>query len=303
MTGDVEGYVPEEEERTYTRPDVDDGEKRPEERRERKVYEELVNRRFGPAVDIEGLSEDAKQEILVGLKEHAKDLAKEQVRAEIDDLTGLWREKGLEKFYDIELEQMDSYEPDEVMLLAAIDLDHFKRINDTLGHKGADKILEQFGQDFRDVFRNTDIGGRPGGDEFVFLFPRVKEGDVDKVMIKLEEMVRSIGISDELGNLTASTGVKVIKPGDKLYYEDARKEADFAAYAAKRAGRNRWFRSDSEETRETERGEDWFFVMLKEESKRRMEGLSRFPELIKQFEDTLKSQAKILFEAYKKENV
>lgn len=292
------GFEPDEEEqRTYT-PAMAETIEDPQARREREIYEYLFNRKFGRVADKSGLSKEVKEEQLQELRELAHELAKEQVRSETDHLTGLWRAEGLQNLFEAQLENMEGYDSDEVMVLVACDLDHFKQTNDKLGHGAADRVLQELGQAFRDNFRKTDIGGRPGGDEFVFIFTKTKENKVDELVERLQELIREIK-KEENKNLTASLGVKVISKGDWLSYKDARQEADFASYVAKRNGRDRSVRANSDEARETEKDREWFYSMLKDESKRRIEELSDYPELVARFEETLQEQANIMFEGYK----
>jgi len=298
--GDVPSYEPtEEEQRTYTMPGVEK-EEGSEARRAREIYENLVNRRLGKAVDVANVPEEARERLMEALKEQAKEIAFEQIRGEKDELTGLWRKEGLARQFEIELDYMETYKPDEVMVLIAVDLDRFKRINDTLGHEGADKVLKNFGSVVRETIRKTDLGGRPGGDEFVIVLTRVKKQDIDKVVNNILDNIRKIDVPG-LGKLTASLGVALIEKGEKPYFEEKREEADFATYVAKRNGRNRAVRSDSSEMQDTEKGEDWFLMMQKEKNGREMERYSKFPELHERFMDLLALQARLDYELYLKE--
>lgn len=302
--GEEQGFNPEEQ-RTYTRPGVEKV-AGSEARREREIYENLVNRRLGPAVDTVQIPDEVKDELIDALKDQAKDIAKEQIRAEKDELTGLWRKEGLAGQFEVESNYMETYKPDEVMVLVSIDLDHFKTINDTLGHEGADKVLEELGVVLKNTIRKTDIGGRPGGDEFVVVLTRIKKQDIDKVVGNLLENIGKVKMP-RIGNLTASLGVNIIEKdqieqGNKIRFEEEREKADFAAYVAKRNGRNQIVRADSEAMQETEKGEDWFLMMQKEKNGREMERYSKFPELLTRFLNLLEQQAKLDYELYLQES-
>ncbi len=298
--GEEPPFDPEEgEQRTYTQPGIEK-EEGSEARRAREIYENLVNRRLGKAVDIAAVPEEARERLMTALKEQAREIAFEQIRGEKDELTGLWRKEGLARQFEIELDYMETYKSDEVMVLIAVDLDRFKRINDTLGHEGADKVLKSFGLVIREAIRKTDLGGRPGGDEFVIVLTRVKKTDIDKTVNNLLENIRKIDVP-ELGNLTASLGVALIEKGEKPYFEDKREEADFATYVAKRNGRDRSVRSDSNEMQDVEKGEDWFFTMQKEKNGREIERYSIFSDLLEKFINLLAQQAKLDYELYLEE--
>lgn len=323
--GDVPTFNPEEEEkakqaeqeqRTFTRSgieqqevptaeELEDGGRGVEERETRKIYEDLVNRRFGPAIAHEGVPEAVFREQLESLKEQAREIAREMIRGKKNELTGLWRKETFARLFDIEALHMDNYKPGEVLLLLAVDLDKFKRINDTLGHDAADLIIAEFGKVSMEKRRKTDFGGRAGGgDEFVFALTRVKEKDIDKVMDRFMEAVHSVELGHGLGNLTASIGVKVIHKGDvKLPFVEERKKADFAAYMAKRNGRNKWIRTDSEEMKEKEKGQDWFLMNLREDNARKLDRYAAYSDLLANFEETLKIQAKLDYELYLAENL
>jgi two-component system cell cycle response regulator len=119
------------------------------------------------------------------------------------------------------------------------DLDHFKEVNDTLGHGAGDRVLEEFGQRVKDTLRTTDLAGRIGGEEFLLILP---ETDLEGALLLAERMRTAAGglpFQLALGprQVTCSLGVAQRGPGDR----DAGAllaRADGALYAAKRAGRN-----------------------------------------------------------------
>ncbi|MFA6296413.1 MAG: GGDEF domain-containing protein [Patescibacteria group bacterium] len=317
-TGDVPTFNPEEERgeegRTFTRPgieevptteELEDGGKGVEAREARRIYVDLMERRFGPAIAKKGVPEDVFREQLESLKEQAREMAQERINGEKDELTGLWRKETFARLFDVEIEHMDNYKPGEVLVLLAVDLDKFKKTNDILGHDAADLKVGEFGEVSMSKRRKTDFGGRMGGgDEFCFALTRVKEGDIDKVMNRFMDSVRSIDLGHDLGNLTASIGVKIIhKEDSKMPFVDERKDADFAAYMAKRNGRNRWIRTDSEEMKEKEKGEDWFLMNLREDNARKLDRYAAYPDLLANFEETLKIQARLDYQLYLNENL
>ena len=120
------------------------------------------------------------------------------------------------------------------------DLDHFKRINDTLGHGAGDRVLEQFGERVRSNLRNTDLAGRIGGEEFLLVLP---ETDMAGALLLAERLLAATGqlpfdVGSEGLTLTCSIGVAQRLGGDRDGGALLAR-ADSALYAAKAAGRNR----------------------------------------------------------------
>lgn len=113
-----------------------------------------------------------------------------------------------------------------------IDLDHFKRVNDTLGHDAGDGVLRAFARSMRAVARAGDTVGRHGGEEFVMLLPRT---GVDGALVVLDRL-RWMWEAARPQPVTFSAGVATVaSSGGRA----ALNRADAALYAAKRAGRDR----------------------------------------------------------------
>jgi diguanylate cyclase (GGDEF)-like protein len=120
--------------------------------------------------------------------------------------------------------------------LLLVDIDHFKRVNDTYGHPAGDAVLRQVAQLLQDSVRVTDVAARFGGEEFAVLLPEVA-GPLEAVMAaeKLRVAVET-AVFPEVGKLTISVGVSLASPEDA----DVRPlvdRADTALYEAKRGGR------------------------------------------------------------------
>ena len=121
--------------------------------------------------------------------------------------------------------------------LMMFDVDHFKRINDLLGHATGDEALRQVARCVRDSLRALDVAGRLGGDEFAVLLP---ETSVDDAMTVAARIVARLGdrqVAPSLAPLSLSFGVVQLHPGESL--DDALRRADQALYEAKRQGRSR----------------------------------------------------------------
>jgi diguanylate cyclase (GGDEF)-like protein/PAS domain S-box-containing protein len=128
--------------------------------------------------------------------------------------------------------------------LLFLDLDHFKSINDSLGHGTGDELLTQIARRIHDMIRDEDTPARLGGDEFVVLFPELSDDpqmaaqQARQVAQKLQQdLSRPYQIRDNELHVTPSIGI-VIFPMQDETAEDVLKHADIALYRAKQAGRN-----------------------------------------------------------------
>ena len=122
-----------------------------------------------------------------------------------------------------------------------IDLDHFKRMNDSLGHRAGDEIIVGMAERLRQSLRRSDTLGRLGGDEFIVVMPHIANlVDVERCAKRLVDRVSSTALVGEMEvNLTASVGVCVY-PDFAEDVDSLLERADAATYAAKGAGRNQY---------------------------------------------------------------
>lgn len=123
--------------------------------------------------------------------------------------------------------------------LVRIDLDHFKAVNDTLGHAAGDHVLRVVANLMRDNCASTDFPARVGGDEFLILMGRNRtEADADRLALTLrEEIGRDMQFEGSIVRVGASFGIASIKPG-LVAPGDLLVSADAALYTSKDAGRN-----------------------------------------------------------------
>jgi len=158
--------------------------------------------------------------------------------SQTDALTSLWNRRHLEETLDLEFKRARRYKHD--MTIMMIDLDHFKRINDTYGHMAGDEVLREISGRIQSCQRETDFIGRYGGEEIVVILP---ETDLETSATVAENIINTIAakpVKFESNSIevTASVGVSTIK--EKHHdYPMIFAEADEALYIAKENGRNR----------------------------------------------------------------
>jgi len=122
----------------------------------------------------------------------------------------------------------------------AIDLDHFKHINDSLGHPAGDRLLQEFAQRMRQRLRDSDTVARQGGDDFVVILENIASDqqveNVAEIIIQLLKTPFDVGVGQEL-HITASLGITIF-PEHGSDVTQLLSNADVAMYQAKHSGRN-----------------------------------------------------------------
>ncbi|WP_248747465.1 diguanylate cyclase [Pseudomonas sp. MWU12-2037] len=169
-----------------------------------------------------------------GYRDH---LEEQRQKALVDPLTGLPNRAAWSERLEQEMAQWQQH--GNTLLIAMLDLDHFKRINDNYGHLAGDKVLKIIASELRKRLRPGDFIARFGGEEFVLLVPdtSVTAG------LKLTESLRAaieacpFHFKGERVTITVSVGLSAFKTGERS--DHALKRADEALYRAKNAGRNR----------------------------------------------------------------
>ncbi len=121
--------------------------------------------------------------------------------------------------------------------LLYLDIDHFKKVNDTYGHQVGDRVLMQFALECKNLFRDGDIIGRLGGEEFAILLPHTSIKAAIQVAERLRQRIEDMEVkAREIVKVTTSIGVSAV--GDGIDLEESIRRADVALYIAKSAGRN-----------------------------------------------------------------
>jgi len=176
-----------------------------------------------------------------------------QYLADHDALTGMLNRRRFEQELGRELARSNRYGTGGAVL--AIDLDHFKYVNDTLGHSVGDELITRVGSIFRERLRATDVIARLGGDEFAVILPGADEPEAVLVAESLLDSLREAGRIESPSPLnhpnrvTASIGVALFG-AERVTSEEILVEADIAMYDAKEAGRDRIRVYDSAQDRQ-----------------------------------------------------
>ena len=160
--------------------------------------------------------------------------------ADHDPLTGLFNRRRFEQELDRHVADVARYGARGALLV--LDLDHFKYVNDALGHHAGDELILSVAAVLQDRLRETDVVARLGGDEFAVLLPHADAHAAEHVAAELVRGVRdeaTVAAGDRSRRVTTSIGIAPFHRGD-LSGEELLIEADLAMYDAKEAGRDRY---------------------------------------------------------------
>ncbi|HSX70317.1 MAG TPA: diguanylate cyclase, partial [Pseudomonas sp.] len=168
-----------------------------------------------------------------GFREHIEE---QRQKALVDPLTGLANRAGWAERLDLELARWRRYGGE--LLLAVLDVDHFKRINDGYGHLAGDKVLKIIAGELARRLRKTDFLARFGGEEFVLLVPSTPLDGGQQLLETLRAAIEAcpFHFRGEPVTITLSAGLTAFMVGESADAAFAR--ADQALYRAKAAGRN-----------------------------------------------------------------
>ncbi len=188
-------------------------------------------------IDIKELMIDKQKVYLFSLTD-ITELREKQIKIEhkayFDNLTAIYNRNKFEEFFQTELIRAKRYSRD--LSLVILDIDFFKKVNDTYGHLAGDDILKALVQKVTKQIRETDIFARWGGEEFVLLMPETNKEEAFEVCESLRKEIAFLE-HPTVGNITCSFGISQLLKADTK--ESIFKRCDDALYKAKHSGRNR----------------------------------------------------------------
>ncbi|MCX6353617.1 MAG: diguanylate cyclase [Candidatus Aureabacteria bacterium] len=156
-----------------------------------------------------------------------------------DGLTGLFLKSCFKMQLDTELKRVKRHGKDMSVLM--LDIDHFKKINDTYGHPQGDKLLQEIAKRIKGCVREVDIVSRFGGEEIALILSETSAKSAKIVAEKIRKTVNRKGfpLAGSLVMVTVSIGIFTIRAGEGVTADEAVENADVALYLAKGGGRNR----------------------------------------------------------------
>jgi diguanylate cyclase (GGDEF)-like protein len=175
--------------------------------------------------------------LLLMHKARAADILRQQ--ATVDPLTGVFNRRTFVSMAEAALAGARRNHSSAALLM--IDIDHFKRINDHLGHLAGDEVLKEFAANIRHCLRQDDILARFGGEEFCVLAPRAALNDAKALAERIRQCIGATGFATRSGalRLTVSIGVATTEGSRQPSLDWLIERADCALYNAKDEGRDR----------------------------------------------------------------
>jgi diguanylate cyclase (GGDEF)-like protein len=162
-----------------------------------------------------------------------------QIMATHDDLTQLWNRRAIIEILENELARCGREQ--STLAIVLVDLDHFKKVNDTHGHLAGDAVLRAVSQRFKSAIRPHDSVGRYGGEEFLLVMPGMPVKEVEEHLRQIHQRVCAdpIPFGEDAG-IRSSCSLGVVCINEQVpSVEHVISQADAALYSAKARGRNR----------------------------------------------------------------
>ena len=172
-----------------------------------------------------------RRALLTGEQLLQEKFGKLRQQAQSDALTGLANRRAIQLALDALMQSSRAF------AVLALDIDHFKRVNDTFGHDAGDEVLKHLAELLRHNSRQDDLPCRVGGEEFTMLLPDTGLADARRIAERIRSAVEQAD-SPHVGKLTVSIGVACRRP-DTQQADSVLKQADEQLYKAKHSGRNR----------------------------------------------------------------
>ncbi|MCS5421346.1 MULTISPECIES: cache domain-containing protein [Psychrilyobacter] len=153
-----------------------------------------------------------------------------------DGLTGLSNRRHLLNQLEVKLKEVNAEKP---LCISMIDIDHFKKINDTLGHCAGDEVLKEFARILTGNLRKTDLIGRYGGEEFLIVLPDTSLEEAEKLMEKIRLKVYNSSWKYPELRVSFSGGLSEVNDPKNMSLENIVIKVDELLYKAKEGGRNK----------------------------------------------------------------
>jgi len=175
----------------------------------------------------------AAYRLLHELRRHFENVQHQQQLARTDVLTGIANRRLLnEAMANLNVEAKE-------YALILVDIDHFKRVNDTYGHDVGDDVLRELGMLLVSESEERDLVGRFGGEEFLIIMPNAKKEEVSRLAESIREKVSTFPFETSAGTLHITVSLGACHSND-IEVDSVLKHADEALYHAKESGRNRF---------------------------------------------------------------
>jgi diguanylate cyclase (GGDEF)-like protein len=177
-------------------------------------------------------------ELRSALLEVEKARGKAEALSQLDPLTGLYNRRHFFSVAEQELER--SARNHHCVSVIMLDIDHFKNINDSHGHRTGDMVLQEIARKIGDTIRTIDTPCRYGGEEFAILLPETDLSASELIGCRLRQVMEEMRIDTGAGTIliTASVGIASLSDGNYTKADVLVEMADRALYEAKKAGRN-----------------------------------------------------------------
>ncbi|WP_409252392.1 diguanylate cyclase [Bacillus sp. SCS-153A] len=199
------------------------------------AFNYIFNSNYSHRISVNVKAKDEIEKLGQEFNRMADMLESRHVSSITDPITGLYNQFYFNTQIDQEIKRSNN---ENEFALLFIDVDHFKRVNDQLGHLEGDRILESIGKLIKEQLRDQDLVARYGGEEFVVLIPDCKPETALKVAERIRSSIASYPVAKGLLPVTVSIGVSTYPQNGKdkkgLIYS-----ADTAMYVSKAQGRNR----------------------------------------------------------------
>ena len=156
-----------------------------------------------------------------------------------DPLTGIYNRDFIDYQIDTCIHEFNAFNISFGVLF--IDIDHFKKVNDTFGHDIGDKVLVAVTQTIKVNIRMEDFVGRYGGEEFIVILRNINKENLFNTAEKLRMLIEGLDIETKRGKLGVTVSIGCSHYGETLSKEEIIKQADQKMYNAKESGRNKVF--------------------------------------------------------------